>query len=274
MLRLLIVLFIMSFFSCKKIETAKKPIEQLQLDFHPSFHPYLDFKLTISNSVGILDYKTYRKRNPATGIPEKSEVYDSFRISVRDSNYLKFINTIRSLNFKHKSLKQDGLDGIMVYVKYISTVPDTSQFEFWSPNRTQFELEYKLLDAFFEFSEKTFIEPKQAMYFYELKRYFDYNPSENDIINALLKLPEVENRKLYIEKQTHGTRHLKIWIHQMPEETEKGYYWVKVGEDNGTTVVTHLNFFVNQRTLEIDYYDIENDKNIDLETWRKKKIKE
>ncbi len=92
---------------------------------------------------------------------------------------------------------------------------------------------------------------------------------EEKIYNIIYSLPEVKERAKYIEKETKGIHHLKVWINQRPEESNEKYYWIKVGEDNGTNLVTNFNFFVDTINLEVKYLDITTDKIISLESWRK-----
>jgi hypothetical protein len=93
---------------------------------------------------------------------------------------------------------------------------------------------------------------------------------ENKITDIIFELPEVKKRADYIENETKGKRHLSIWINQTPDKNKEKCYWVKVGEDNGTNLVTHFNFIVSPENLEIKYYDVENDKIISINTWRRK----
>ena len=97
--------------------------------------------------------------------------------------------------------------------------------------------------------------------------------TETQIIDAVAQLPEVKLKKAEIERITKGKRHLKIIIYATPQEAQKDYYWVKVVEDNGTSLVTHFNFYVYPQNLKIRYYDIANDKIMNLKTWRKTKRK-
>ncbi|HTM65775.1 MAG TPA: hypothetical protein VL093_05625 [Flavipsychrobacter sp.] len=92
---------------------------------------------------------------------------------------------------------------------------------------------------------------------------------EEKIFDTIFKLPEVEERARYIEKQTKGTRNLKIWIADTPTLPDRRYYWIKVGEDNGTNLVTHFNFHVYPDSMRIIYFDIESDSELTLDKWRK-----
>ncbi len=92
---------------------------------------------------------------------------------------------------------------------------------------------------------------------------------EEKVIDTIFKLTEVKKRTNYIEQQTNGERHLKIWVADTPNLPDKKYYWIKVGEDNGTSLVTHFNFYVYPDSMRIMYYDINDDKEIGLDTWRR-----
>ena len=96
------------------------------------------------------------------------------------------------------------------------------------------------------------------------------NEIEEKIIDTIFKLPEVKKRAKYIDQQTKGKRNLKVWIEDTPDLTSQKYYWIKVGEDNGTILVTHFNFYVYPVSMRIMYYDINEDKEMTLDVWRLK----
>lgn len=92
--------------------------------------------------------------------------------------------------------------------------------------------------------------------------------TEDLVIDKVYSLPEVKERAEYIKKETNGERKLKIWIAARPEETGN-YYWVKVGEDNGMSLVTHFDFYVYTDPMEIYYYDVLTDMQLSISEWRK-----
>ena len=102
--------------------------------------------------------------------------------------------------------------------------------------------------------------------------YRDFLPKptfqEEKIVDKIMSLPEVKKRQKYVETQTKGTRHLTIWIASKPTATNN-YFWIKVGEDNGMNLVTHFNFYVYPATLRIMYLDIQNDKLLSINQWRR-----
>lgn len=91
---------------------------------------------------------------------------------------------------------------------------------------------------------------------------------DDKIIDKVFTLPEVKERAEYIKNETDGKRNLKIWIAARPDETD-GYFWVKVGEDNGMSLVTHFDFYVYPETMEIFFYDVLTDSQMSLTEWRK-----
>ncbi len=93
--------------------------------------------------------------------------------------------------------------------------------------------------------------------------------AEVKMINAIFKLTEVKERAKYIEEQTNGKRHLKIWVGSRPHMPDQKYYWIKAGEDNGSNLVTHFNFYVYPDSMRIMYYNTESDSEIPLNKWRK-----
>ncbi len=96
-----------------------------------------------------------------------------------------------------------------------------------------------------------------------------YSTLENKIIDTIIKLKEVRERAKYIENQTKDKRRLQYSIWKRPTKTTP-YYWVKVLEDNGSTLYTHFNFYVYPNTMNIKYLDTVSDEVLDLKTWRKR----
>lgn len=92
---------------------------------------------------------------------------------------------------------------------------------------------------------------------------------EDKVVDTVFTLTEVKERAKYIEQQTKGKRHLKVWVESSPQLADQKYYWIKVGEDNGTNLVTHFNFYVYPDSMRIMYYDAEKNKEIALSEWRK-----
>ena len=98
----------------------------------------------------------------------------------------------------------------------------------------------------------------------------NYNETvEDKIIDTIFKLTEVKERAMYIEGKTKGKRHLKVWVVDTPNSPDQKYYWIKVGEDNGTNLVTHFDFYVYPDSMRIMYYDTQNDSELTLNKWRK-----
>ena len=91
---------------------------------------------------------------------------------------------------------------------------------------------------------------------------------EDIIIDTIFKLPEIKKRAKYIEEQTKGKRRLKIWVADTPNLPDQQYYWIKVGEDNGTNLVTHFNFYVYPDSMRIMYFDTQRDSELTLKKWR------
>ena len=94
------------------------------------------------------------------------------------------------------------------------------------------------------------------------------NQIEESIIDTIFSLAEVKDKAKYIEQQTNGKRDLKIWVVAAPNLAHK-YYWIKVGEDNGTNLVTHFNFYVYPDSMRIIYLDTKNNKELTIDEWRK-----
>lgn len=94
------------------------------------------------------------------------------------------------------------------------------------------------------------------------------NDTEEKIMDTIFKLKEVKQRANYIDQQTKGKRYLQIWIAHRPN-IKQPYYYIQVGEDNGTNFVTHFNFDVYPDSMRIMYFDTKDDKEMTLKEWRK-----
>ena len=94
--------------------------------------------------------------------------------------------------------------------------------------------------------------------------------SEDWIYDTIISLKEVKDESLYVEQHSMGKRQISVIVVQTPSPTDP-YYWVKVGEDNGTNLVTYFNFYVYSTPKKIMFYDAKNDSLLDLSSWRNKK---
>ena len=92
---------------------------------------------------------------------------------------------------------------------------------------------------------------------------------EAKIIDTIFKLTEVTERAKYIDEQTKGKRHLKIWVADTPNSPDHKYYWIKAGEDNGTNLVTHFNFYVYPDSMRIMYFDTQTNSVLTINKWIK-----
>jgi hypothetical protein len=179
--RLLISIVLVSFSGCRNTspQLAIRKQEQLEMKFAPSFIPFLMFNLTMEKDSGEVTYYTLRPRNPLTGVPTKTIVYDSITLKVGGETYLKFAKTIRELDYKNYKdgtrAGEEMLDGLYAHFQYISASSDTTKLSFQSSNRKDTKIAYELIDGFFEFAETVFKENKTRLeYIGQLKKYFDY----------------------------------------------------------------------------------------------------
>jgi hypothetical protein len=86
---------------------------------------------------------------------------------------------------------------------------------------------------------------------------------QKKITDTIFKLEKVKQRSNYIDQQTKGKRHLQLWIAETPKLNQP-YYYIQVGEDNGTNFVTHFNFNIYPDSMRIMFYDIRTEKEITL----------
>ena len=88
--------------------------------------------------------------------------------------------------------------------------------------------------------------------------------TDASIIDVIWNLKEVQERNEYVIKNSNGKRRLVVFIYKKPKKNENEYYWIKVVEDNGTTLYTHYNFFVYPQDMRVTYFDTSNNKEIEL----------
>jgi hypothetical protein len=93
---------------------------------------------------------------------------------------------------------------------------------------------------------------------------------ERKIIDTIMHIEEVALKDILIRKSTNGKRHFSYAIWSCPT-SENPFYWVKVMEDNGTSYVTHYNFYVYPKDFSIKYLDTTSDILIPLKQWSKQK---
>ena len=101
------------------------------------------------------------------------------------------------------------------------------------------------------------------------------NSTQNDkaafelkIIDKINQLPEVKHLQEEVKKNSGGKRRVFAAIYERPAGDFK-YYWVRVWQDNGENYAGVFNFYVDPGSFAVKCYDIDNDKTIDLKTWRK-----
>jgi hypothetical protein len=91
---------------------------------------------------------------------------------------------------------------------------------------------------------------------------------EDEIINLIVNLEEVKRKTAEVKKLSKGKRTLSTYIENTPTDKDP-YYWVKVSEDNGGSLVAYYTFAVDPKTRNISYYDNMQDSMISLDQWRK-----
>lgn len=93
--------------------------------------------------------------------------------------------------------------------------------------------------------------------------------NETRVMNAIWQLDAVQERNDQVVELSEGKRELFLLLYKTPEETENGAYWVKIVEDNGSSYVSHFNFFIYPNDGKTTFYDTINDLEIDVEEWQK-----
>lgn len=95
------------------------------------------------------------------------------------------------------------------------------------------------------------------------------SPKSEKIVDVVAQLPEISLVENHIQKSTNGKSVVKLWIHEQSSENPKSLWWIKVGEDNGENMSTHINFKLNETGTQIWFYEIPSDSLIPLDDWRK-----
>jgi hypothetical protein len=91
---------------------------------------------------------------------------------------------------------------------------------------------------------------------------------EEKILDKVWAIPEIQKRNAYLKSLSKEKRYLGECIYRRPYENNN-FYWIKVGEDFGGIIVTHFNFYVDAKTLAVNYYDPETDSYYALADWQK-----
>jgi hypothetical protein len=185
MSKFLITIALISFCGCRNTppKLAIKKQEQLNISFYPPFViPCLLFNLKMEKDSGEVTYYVAEPRNPLTGMPPKTIVYDSIIIKVSGETYLKFAETIHEIDYKNYKIEEMdtySYDGLNPSFQYISVSADTSRVNFESIKRRDAKVAYKLIYSFFEFTEILFKnDKKQKTYLKHFETYFDYKINE------------------------------------------------------------------------------------------------
>lgn len=87
------------------------------------------------------------------------------------------------------------------------------------------------------------------------------------LIDSIWTLKPIQDKNNDIFTKSEGKRKLSILIYKTAKETNKGYYWIKVGEENGSNFVSHFNFYVYPANNQIMFFDAINTAEIPLKKW-------
>ena len=90
------------------------------------------------------------------------------------------------------------------------------------------------------------------------------------MLDSVFNLREVKERIGYVDKLTKGKHKIKLIVYAEPTK-DQPYYWIKVWEDNGISMVTHFDFFAYPKPFTIKVYDSAEDAEISLEEWRQQR---
>jgi hypothetical protein len=91
---------------------------------------------------------------------------------------------------------------------------------------------------------------------------------EEKICDMTFELKEVKDFKKLLKEK--NSRNLYMWFVDTPTDNKEGYYWLKVGEDNGMSFVTNFHFHYYPKTKKLLHYDTAQDKEETIKEWRKR----
>lgn len=100
------------------------------------------------------------------------------------------------------------------------------------------------------------------------KLYPQISLVEMRILDTISHLREVRVKRSMVLNNSKGSSILKPMIHKRPGK-DFDHYWVKVVEDSGGSLITHFNFFIDPKSLEIRFFDAGKDRVMTLSQWRR-----
>ena len=167
--RLLTLLFTLLLFSC----TGDKNVEEIVYEFYPSYMPPIQYKINIAEKTLLQESKLYDIEGYIQGSAKL--VNEEYKIDKKVLDV--FLAEIQSAQIENSiNHSQEVLHGIGLRFSKIDKSNDSISLISTSPRRTkEFLMDYKILDAFFELTDKTVKNHYRGQSLTEnIKDYYDY----------------------------------------------------------------------------------------------------
>ncbi|WP_299229746.1 hypothetical protein [uncultured Psychroserpens sp.] len=166
--RLIIIIFLLSIISCN----PERNIEKIEYEFYPAFLSPIKYSIDLNDKVLYQNSKFHKSNGTIQG--SKNLINKKYDIS--NENLALFLNEIREIGLDSSIVHQRNvLDGIGFKFNTIDQRNDTISLTSVSPSRIEeYELDYKILDAFFQLANKTINDYKALSITENIQDYFAY----------------------------------------------------------------------------------------------------
>jgi hypothetical protein len=166
--RLLIIIFSLSILSCN----TERNIEKIEYEFYPAFLSPITYSIDLNEKVLYQNSKFFKTERTIQG--SKNLINEKYDIS--NENLTTFLNEIYEIGLDSSIVHQRSvLDGIGLKFNVIDQRNDTISLTSISPSRIEkYNLDYKVLDAFFRLANNTIDDYKGLSITENIQDYFSY----------------------------------------------------------------------------------------------------
>ena len=166
--RLIIIIFSLLIISCN----SERNIEKIEYEFYPAFLSPITYSIDLNEKVLYQNSKFYKTEKSIQG--SKNLINEKYNIS--NENLTTFLNEIYEIGLDSSLIHQRTvLDGIGFKFNTIDQQNDTISLTSVSPNREkEYELDYRILDAFFLLANNTINDYKGLSITENIQYYFVY----------------------------------------------------------------------------------------------------
>lgn len=164
----LIIIFSLLIISCN----SERNIKKIEYEFYPAFHSPITYSIDLNDKVLNQNSKFYKTEGSIQG--SKNLINKEYDIS--NENLTLFLNEIYEIELDSSIIHQRSvLDGIGFKFNTIDYRNDTISLTSISPRRVEkYNLDYKILDAFFRLANSTINDYKGLSITENIQDYFAY----------------------------------------------------------------------------------------------------